>query len=62
MTAVGTSRTSRSRPEMSVHGGEAVKATPRWKWRYGEVRVFVAMHATDTPNLLYLVRDPWPWS
>ena len=23
-----------------------------------EVRVFVAMHATNTPNLLYSVRDP----
>jgi hypothetical protein len=23
-----------------------------------EVRVFVAMHITDTPNLLCLVRDP----
>ena len=30
--------------------------------RFGhEARVFVAMHATDTPNLLYLVRDPWRW-
>src|SRR5262245_60881681 len=24
-----------------------------------EVRVFVAMHAADIPNLLYLMLDPW---
>jgi len=32
MAALGTTRTSRSRPDMSVHWGEAVKMTPRLKW------------------------------
>jgi hypothetical protein len=27
----GTTQTSRARPDMSVHWGEAVKVTPCWK-------------------------------
>ena len=30
-SAAGTTQTSRSRPDMSVHWGEAVKVTPRSK-------------------------------
>ena len=30
----GTTQTSRSRPDMSVHWGEAVKVTPPAKWRF----------------------------
>jgi hypothetical protein len=33
-SGVGTTQTSRSRLDMSVHWGEAVKVTPRSKWRY----------------------------